>query len=121
MQVDQGILSMLSGPDRGSASVCGASHSKSSNQDTGKPDLANKGSEEPSLQDGGSKEIPSDKRERESPDTTTKPEGKSLKTTSAASSTQTQEFTNKGGTHTATDPNKGESSGKEEQPTTNWH
>ena len=47
--------------------------------------------------DGGSKEALSDKRERESPDTTTKPEGKSLSTENAASSTK--ELSKSGGTN----------------------
>ena len=45
-----------------------------------------------------SKEPSSDKREREPPDMTTKPEGKSLKTSGAASSTQ--ELGKEQGTHT---------------------
>ena len=56
-------------------------------------DRTSKGCEEPASQskpseddpmNGGNKEPSLDKRARESPDTTTKPEGKSLKTSSAA-------------------------------------
>ena len=101
MQVDQDIIDMLSGPDRGSAIICVASQPKSSSQDTKAPDLMSKGSEELPSQstqtktdpmDGGSKDAlsDSDRRERESPDATIKPEAKSLETASAASSTQEQ-------------------------------
>ena len=63
--------------------------------------------------EGGDKEPPSDKRERESPDTTTKPEGKSLKTSAAA---DVQENVAGGGTHTAdseTDQRESSEKGKQ--------
>ena len=75
MQVNQDVIDMLSGPDRGSASTCIANQPKSRSKDTMTPDLVSKGSGELPSQstqvkddpmDGGCKETPSDKRERES-------------------------------------------------------
>ena len=106
MHVDQSLQDMLNRLAQGSASTC-ANQSKSSGQMSIPSVSENKGSNEPPAQStqskderkgGSSKESSSDERERESPDTTSKPEGKSLKTSGTTSSTQ--QIAKGQGTHT---------------------
>ena len=109
-----------------------ANQSKSSCQDSKTSDSVNKGSgERPSqsthskddLMDGGSKEPSPNKRERarerEPPDTTTKPERKALKTSGAASSAQ--EIDKEGGTHTEGKSREPDSSGNDEDQASKMH
>ena len=78
MHVDQSLRDMLNGPARGSARTC-ANQSKSSGQESRPCDSVHKGSDEPPAQSTQSKDECVE-REGEPPDTTAKPEGKSLKT-----------------------------------------
>ena len=82
MHGDQSLRDKLNGPARGSVSTC-VNQSKSSGQESNKLPAQSTQSKDERV-DGGSKK-PSREREREPPDTTTKPEGKSLKTSGAAS------------------------------------
>ena len=96
MHVVKNMQEMLNRPARSSASA-GGSQSKASDQSHVSSSAENKGSgdsaspnmtSQQECQNGGAKDSSSEKRERESPDTTTKPEGKSLKTSGASSSEQ---------------------------------
>ena len=90
MQVDQGLLSMLASSNQRDASASTSVQPASGDQDVKMSDSASKGSEGPDSSsktpEDDSMDIVRRERERETPDTTTKPEGKALKTSSAASS-----------------------------------
>ena len=87
---------MWNRPARSSSDAC-ASQSKTSDQPPASSSAENKGSGEASAQDmsaqqecqsSGPNHSSSDRRERERPDTTAKPEGRSLKTAGTSSSDQ---------------------------------
>ena len=100
MHVDKALQAMINKPARSSAGATMAS-SQPSNQSNAMVNIENNGSgattsaampPPPEPSSDASMEASSDKRTREPPDTTTKPEGKSLKTSGEPSSFAKESF-----------------------------